>query len=312
MRGLGKSQINAREKSKQNLVEFIKNSQPCTSGQIRNNCKIRRNNITKFLEELILEEKLIIIKNHYLTNPPPIDKINKLGKCCNLLDSLSLIRKTSIGFIELVQKQIRFIETQPLRAKLIHAKISPAILNEWKTILKINFDKIVATNDFKQIFEMSEKFQKSFMMYLDDFMVWKWIYRRFEYPRFVDIYTNPHGIEPKFLKDNKLNMKKIDEEFKKNIDSGCCLCGCGLYITDFSEGFIKSQISYDKGKISEDEYRQRLKSIIKNQNIWHRVELPNNKITLQKTENVDIDIFAHIDQTMGKFFRTNISLCFQK
>ena len=107
-------------------------------------------------------------------------------------------------------------------------------------------------------------------------------------------------------------MEKIEEEYKKNIEIGCCLCGCGYYIANIFESFVKSQISYDRGKISQEEYEQRLKSICKKQNLWKKVERPNNKITLQKIENTGIDVFTHIDQTMGHFLRMNFSLYLQK
>ena len=203
MKGLGQSQINSRNKSKQKLVNFIKNYQPCTSGQIRNNSKIRRNNVKKFLEELILEKKIIQIKNHYFTDPPPIEKIDNLKKHDMMLAILSLVQKQTITLSHLFEKQSRFIMTQPLRADLIHKKISLEVLKGWDDIRKIDFKKILSTHDFKQLLELSVKIQKQYIKYHEEFIVWYWIYRRFEYPRFKDIYINPDGIHPFYFKNGK-------------------------------------------------------------------------------------------------------------
>jgi len=308
MRGLGKSQIQAREKSKQKLVVFIKNNPSCTSNQIRKNSKIRRNNIPKFLKELTNDEKIIQIKNHLFINPPPKAEIEKLEKLDTALILLSTTQQNNSMCFELVQKQLRFIRKQPLRANLIFKKISPSILKECKLPFELNNNKKLSTKNIKIFFETSKKLQNSFKLFFNEFLIWYLIYKRFEFPRFIDPYTNPYGIEPRFLKDGNLNMQKIEEEYEKNIESGCCLCGCGLYIEDVFNSYAKCQKLYEQGKISQSENEQVLKSLKKEQVIWKKIKLLNGKIDLKKIENLNLDIFQHIDKTLGQFLRSNISL----
>jgi len=308
MRGLGQSQIQAREKSKQKLIDFIKNYQPCTSNQIRKNSKIRRNNIRQFLYELTDKEKIIQIKNHYFINPPSKTEIEKLEKLDTALTLLSTLQKNNSKSIELVQKHLRFIRKQPLRANLIYKKMSPTVIKEANSLFELNYKKKLSIKDIKVYLKIFIKLEKSLLIFLDEFLIWYWIYRRFEFPRYRDPYTNPHGIEPRFLKNGNLNMQKIEEEYEKNIESGCCLCGCGLYIENVFNNYATCQKLFEQGKISQSENEQRLKSIKKERTVWRKVKIPNGKIDLEKIENSNMDIFQHIDQTMGQLLRSNVSL----
>jgi len=178
----------------------------------------------------------------------------------------------------------------------------------FRTLPHGNRNKKLSTKNIKIFFETSNKLINSLKLFFNEFLIWYWIYKRFEFQRFIDPYTNPYGIEPRFLKDGNLNMQKIEEEYEKNIESGCCLCGCGLYIENVFNNYATYQKLFEQGKISQSENEQELKSIKKERTVWRKVKIPNGKIDLEKIENSNIDIFQHIDQTMGQLLRSNVSL----
>jgi len=216
MRGLGKVQEEAIQKTMEKLFFFIEKNQPVAYKIILNNSHIRRNKIRLYLNELIHEERVIEIKKKYYTFPIPEQISQNEILRDYFLKILKINKKKNYQILSILQKIEKIREQHPFKVLLVERKIKRND-KEQNKIINEYFQKLQELNNFenKSLSEQIKIFSKvmhdseDMLILLREFSLKFQLLPRIEYPRYKDKYENKLGIHPEFILENTVDLKKM-------------------------------------------------------------------------------------------------------
>lgn len=232
MRGFGDYHYAIRQQKKRELLRFLKIRGPLTFKNIRKSKKVRSHTQRDYLNELSSEERVKLIENHYVATPVTVADINKI-KNGKILKKEAKDWKKEVYNLARIPKSLK--EKQPLRLKFSLWKLdaqrktikvllhdSNEIITECNKIVR-GIDSFNGTGqnhvrDFSQLIS-GKKFQQvltNFVEMIVEIENHCSLYPRFESQKLETPY-NTHGIKEKFLLRGKLNEKKIERIYEKNL-----------------------------------------------------------------------------------------------
>ncbi len=232
MRGFGDYHYAIRKQKKGEVLDLLNRRGPLTFKNIRKSKKVRTHRQRDYLNELSSEECVKLIENHYVSTPVTVADINKI-KNGKILKKRAKDWKKGVYNLARIPKSLK--EKQPLRLKFSLRKLdaerktikvllqdSNEIITECNKIVR-GIDSFNGTgqNHVRNFYQLisGKKFQQvliNFVEMIVEIENHSSLYPRLESQKLETPY-NPHGIKEKFLLRGKLNEKKIERIYEKNL-----------------------------------------------------------------------------------------------
>jgi len=291
VKGIGNWHIKWREEKKEQVFQFIKTNQPITYAEILKNGHFRRNTIPNYVQELESDERIVKIQDYYYIIPIPLEiKEKEKKEKMTSFFKLSIDNYKNLSFVSI--KMLKASKEQPIRFSLAMKRVKlpeNKHRHRWIPIkgnsdlkkcscMRIKYKEKILEPDTNQSLEqipvkglinLYTYLSKNYLTqqtieFLENTVKQFKLYPRIEFPRYKDIYENPHGIRPKYCrKDGSINYEKIEKEYQYSLFLGtlhsfCKKCGkqYQFYVADWFNFHFHLIKELQSGKITKKKFKE--------------------------------------------------------